>query len=86
MDREETMNKLKMLALTTLAAASIGTGAFAAAPSASAATDTPCRSIAAQVRNSLTVAGIRVGQGEWDSATKWFKRASDYARLYADNC
>jgi hypothetical protein len=31
------MNKLKMLALTAMAAATVGTGALAAAPSASAA-------------------------------------------------
>jgi hypothetical protein len=35
-NREGAMNKLKMLALTALAAATIGTGALAAAPSASA--------------------------------------------------
>jgi hypothetical protein len=33
------MNKLKMLVLTALAAATVGTGALAAAPSASASTD-----------------------------------------------
>jgi hypothetical protein len=36
-NRRETMNKLKMFALTALAAATVGTGALAAAPSASAA-------------------------------------------------
>jgi Spy/CpxP family protein refolding chaperone len=36
-NREGTMNKLKMLVLAALAAATIGTGGLAAAPSASAA-------------------------------------------------
>jgi hypothetical protein len=35
-EQERTMNKLKMLVLTPLAAATVGTGALAAAPSASA--------------------------------------------------
>jgi hypothetical protein len=35
-NRRGTMNKLKMLVLTALAAATVGTGALAAAPSASA--------------------------------------------------
>jgi hypothetical protein len=36
------MNKLKMLVLTGLAAATVGTGALAAAPSASAMPRTGC--------------------------------------------
>jgi hypothetical protein len=40
-NRRGTMNKLKMLVLTAMAAATVGTGALAGAPSASAVPITP---------------------------------------------
>jgi hypothetical protein len=87
MNREGTMNKLRMLVLTALAATTIGTGALAAAPSASAKPDTDnCVHWLNSYRNSMLVAGNRVAEGDWASAARWLKRANDAARLISANC
>jgi len=80
------MNKLKMLALAALAAATVGIGALAAAPSASALPPSFCRAISRQ-------ADIYIGlsNATRDRAPSWLhnyyaRQADKYTTFWEDAC
>jgi hypothetical protein len=85
------MNKLKMSALTATAAALVGTGALAAAPSAPAM-PTLRAALCAEIQRDLDSAVERrdeleewYGPNYW-AVIYWDRIASDNYKLYADMC
>jgi hypothetical protein len=86
-NREGTMNKLKMLALTAPAAATIGTGALAAAPSASAmpAQTVDCGALKIKYRAYFDTARIlyMINNPEYDY---YFGLAQAYWEMLEEYC
>jgi hypothetical protein len=82
------MNKLKMLVLTALAAVTVGTGALAAAPSASAMPINTCAKLYqkyemySNVLELLEAAGYGGTQAAHDAEVK----ADTYLEAYYDTC
>jgi hypothetical protein len=67
------MNKLKMFAITTLAAATIGVGGLMAAPSASAAY--PCDRALALAQAYIVIGDMLFNDGNYRSASYYYGRA-----------
>ena len=82
------MNKLKMLALTAMAAATIGTGALAAAPSASAmpAQTIDCGALKIKAKAYGDTATILLATGSSSWAAYYAGLATAYYNMLADYC
>jgi hypothetical protein len=80
------MNKLKMLALTAMAAATIGTGALATAPAASAQPSNDCRYYLDRYRYYMNEAGWAVAHGSWGYAKYASENAQYYGMLAGFEC
>ena len=82
------MNKLKMLVGTALAAATVGTGALAAAPSASAMPiqSDYCKSLLAKVHAYEDLANIFESYGDYYWANYYASITESYLKLYEWNC
>jgi hypothetical protein len=83
------MNKLKMLALTALAAATIGTGALATAPSASAMPATPvinCEDVAFKATLYSATAEALYAAGALVRAAYYAGLATAYYNIHTRYC
>jgi hypothetical protein len=82
------MNKLKVLVLTALAAATVGTGALAAAPSASAlpARTIDCNDVSfkADFYHLMSNAAAAVGDHVW--ATYYAGLSTAYSNIFVQYC
>jgi hypothetical protein len=80
------MNKLKMLVLTALAAATVGTGALAAAPSASAARAVDCEALFNKFKVAHDLATIYGYYGDHVLYNYYTGLATAYADSYSQYC
>jgi hypothetical protein len=79
-NRRGTMNKLKMLVLTALVAATVGFGALASAPSASAM-PVDCDALVMRALMYQSLAYAAEGMGNLDAAMSYFNRSTLYFRM-----
>jgi hypothetical protein len=82
------MNKLKMLVLTAMAAATVGTGALAAAPSASALPfgDSYCKTLLSMQREAMNDANQSYAVGNFRMGVYYTSLAQQYQTLYDAGC
>jgi hypothetical protein len=87
-NRRGTMNKLKMLVLTALAAATVGTGALAAAPSASAMplSESYCKSLVAKQQDAIFEANWNYTHGNILMGAYYMDLAYKIQALYDSGC
>ncbi len=80
------MKKLKMLALTGMVAATIGTGALASAPSASALPKDECRYYLGRSQDYIREGGQAALAGNWSYASYCYQNAQYYLSLASAEC
>jgi hypothetical protein len=82
------MNKLKMLVVAALAAATVGTGALAAAPSASALpiSSNYCKTLLAKQREAMDDANESFSHGDIRGGYYYTSVARQYQDLYNADC